>query len=72
MMKCADLMIHVFGYKKCKQANWFRDMINDTELVVNTDGVYWFTKQGVFTAIMKTKEPKDKQRYQQICDELQI
>jgi hypothetical protein len=38
MIKCSDLLIHVLKYKKCHDANWYKDLTSDRDLVHYIEG----------------------------------
>ena len=68
LIKCSDILIHVLGYKQCKDAGWFRKMADNSKYVtmVNhhdvaaTQQVYtnrMFTERGIYTALMKSNKP---------------
>jgi hypothetical protein len=38
MIKCSDLLIHILKYKKCRDANWYKDLTSDRDLVHYIEG----------------------------------
>lgn len=59
MIKCSDLLIHVLGYRDCKQASWFNKMLDNHKLVTpaNHRDDRFFTEMGIYKALMKSNKP---------------